>query len=136
MTYTCRMCGQNPCVNPSFCAACDRAEKQYPRRQTPREARPAPKALLVEALAYQLRGGVNALKEPSALRRISELDEAQAKDIADRLTKWRWSKLALNAPRVQRLPYPNEPGTVPPWEPGQINMFIEIWGKTRCDKRN
>ena len=31
MTYTCRGCGQNPCVNPSFCAACDRAEKQHPR---------------------------------------------------------------------------------------------------------
>jgi hypothetical protein len=91
---------------------------------------------IVEALAYQLRSGVSALREPSALRRISEINEVEARDLADRLTKWRWSKLVLNAPRVQRLPYPNEPGTVPPWESAQINMFIEIWGKTHRDKRN
>jgi hypothetical protein len=91
---------------------------------------------LVEALAFQLRGGVSALREPSALRRISEITEAEARNIAERLTRWRWSKLALNAPRVNRLPYPNEAGTVPPWEPAQVNMFIEIWGKIRCDKRN
>jgi hypothetical protein len=91
---------------------------------------------IVEALALQLRSGVSALREPSALRRIAEINEAEARNIADRLTRWRWSLLALNAPRVNRTPYPNEPGTVPPWEPGQINMFIEIWGKIRCDKRN
>jgi hypothetical protein len=28
MTRTCRMCGRSPCVNPSFCAACRRAERE------------------------------------------------------------------------------------------------------------
>jgi hypothetical protein len=97
--------------------------------------RPAPKAL-VEALAYQLRGGVIALKELSAQHRIAELDEAQAKDIAERLTKWRWSKLALNAPRVERLPVPGEPATVPPWESAQIKMFVDLWSKTHRVERN
>jgi hypothetical protein len=82
---------------------------------------------LVEALAFQLRAGVSALRDPSALRRISEITEAEAKNIAERLTRWRWSSLALNAPRVNRLPYPNEPGTVPPWEPGQIQLFVDAW---------
>jgi hypothetical protein len=152
--FTCRSCGQSPCVNPSLCAACDREAKQHPRRRTPREARtwqllgnvslesmyaaylrnrPAPEAL-VEALAYQLRGGVNALNEPSALRRISELDEAQMKDIAERLSKWRWGKLAPAGPR--RLPREGDKGAVPPWDPEQINMFIKIWGKTHRDKNN
>jgi hypothetical protein len=97
--------------------------------------RPAPKAL-VEALAYQLRSGVIALKELSAQRRIAELDEAQAKEIAQRLTKWRWSKLALNAPRVERLPVPGEPATVPPWESAQIKMFVDLWSKTHRVERN
>jgi hypothetical protein len=137
MTWTCRGCGQSPCANPSFCAVCDRAEKQHPRRQTPRDLRNRPTSKpLVEALAYQLRGGVIALKELSAQRRIAELDEAQAKDIAERLTKWRWSKLALNAPRTERLPVSGEPGTVPPWEPAQIKMFVDLWSKTHRVERN
>src|ERR1700730_14672467 len=97
--------------------------------------RPAPKAL-VEALAYQLRGGVTALTALTALRRIAELDEAQAKDIAERLTKWRWSKLALKAPRTERLPVSGEPGAVPPWESAQIEMFVDLWSKDpSCRKK-
>jgi hypothetical protein len=60
----------------------------------------------VEALAYQLGGGVAALREPPALRRLSELDEAQMREIADRLTK-----------------------RTPPWEPADIAKFIEMWKK-------
>src|SRR5271165_829399 len=49
-------------------------------------------ASTVEALAYQLRGGVEALRDLEAQRRLLELDEAQMREIANRLTKWRWGK--------------------------------------------
>src|SRR5688500_18771026 len=61
-------------------------------------------ATTVEALAYQLRGGVDALRDQAALVRIAELDERQIKDIAQRLTK-----------------------NVPPWKPFEIEALIEIW---------
>jgi hypothetical protein len=88
---------------------------------------------LVEALAYQLRDGVDALKEPSALRRISEIDEAQMRDIADRLTKWRWRKFKSfeTAPRVKRLPVADEKGAGPPWAPDEIEAFVDIWRVSR-----
>src|ERR1700730_7130018 len=104
------------------------------RRPQERAARMNRQRPIAEALALQLRSGVSALREPSALRRISEINEAEARNIAERLTRWRWSKLALNAPRVNRLPYPNEPGTVPPWEPGQIQLFVDTWRIARGRK--
>jgi hypothetical protein len=97
------------------------------RRPQERAARMNRQRPIVEALALQLRSGVSALREPSALRRISEINEAEARNIADRLTRWRWSVLALNAPRVNRLPHPGEPGTIPPWEQGQIQLFVDAW---------
>jgi len=71
----------------------------------------------VEALAYQLRGGVNALREPSAQRRLSELDDAQMREIAQRLTKSRWGK-SNNG---------ETPPKVPPWRQIEIETFVEIW---------
>jgi hypothetical protein len=65
----------------------------------------------VEALAYQLRGGVAVLREPSALRRLSELDEAQIHEIAERLTK-----------------------RIPPWRADEIETFIKLWGISRREK--
>ena len=66
---------------------------------------PRAAASAVEALAYQLRDGVKALRDPSTLRRIAELSEPQMREIAKRLTK-----------------------RVPPWQADEINIFIKIWG--------
>jgi hypothetical protein len=79
----------------------ERAHAEFAGKPTDRAA-----TSTVEALAYQLRGGVAALREPPALRRLSELNEAQMREIADRLTK-----------------------RTPPWEPADIAKFIEMWKK-------
>jgi hypothetical protein len=98
--------------------------------------RPATPQSTVEALAYQLRGGVDALRDPSALRRLSELGETQMREIADRLTKWRWGKFENGkvAPNVRRLPHAGEEGAVPPWTADEIETFMKIWMASR-DKR-
>jgi hypothetical protein len=68
---------------------------------------------LVEALAYQLRGGVDALRQQSALRRISELNEPQIRGLAERLTHERWNKSGT--------------AKTPPWQPDEIETLIKIW---------
>jgi hypothetical protein len=43
----------------------------------------------VEALMFSLRSGVSALKRPDTLRRLSELSEAQLREVAVRLQKFK-----------------------------------------------
>jgi hypothetical protein len=74
-------------------------------------------ASTLEALAFQLRGGVNALRETSALRRLGEFDEHRMKEIAQRLTKPRWNKAG--------------DGRVPPWSADEIETFFEVWSLLR-----
>jgi hypothetical protein len=74
-------------------------------------------ASTVEALAYQLRAGVTALRNPSALRRIAELDEQQMREVGARLDKERWS---LDGKR-----------RVPPWTSTEIETFVETWRRIR-----
>ena len=80
---------------------------------------PRAAASTVKALAFQLRNGVDALRDPSTLRRLSDLSERQMRDLADHLGIWRWRR----------------------WSPDEIEVLIRIWGtnhlgETRCDKRN
>ena len=89
-------------------------ERSYAEINDPRRRMSQAAGCTVEALAHQLRGGVRALREPSALRRISELREPQMREIAQRLTKERWSKSG----ETRR----------PPWERDEIETFIRIWG--------
>jgi hypothetical protein len=111
VTYTCRMCGQNPCLNPSFCATCDRVEKQHPRRRTPREARtwqllgdavslermyaayidprnrPTPKAV-IDAVVWCVRErGIAALKEPANVEQLSRCAAAAKAEIDRQIEK-------------------------------------------------
>jgi hypothetical protein len=78
--------------------------------------RPAP-ATTVEALAYQLRGGVEVLREESALPRVAALDEKQAMDLANRLCKERFGKCEIGKPFFN----------VPAWTEFEIKTFIKIW---------
>lgn len=63
-------------------------------------------ASTIEALAYQLRGGVAALQEPAAQHRLAQLDQAQMREIAARLAK-----------------------RVPPWSAADIEALTEMWSK-------
>ena len=109
MSWTCRMCGQNPCINPSFCAACDRAKK---RSRTPREERtrqllgdavsldamyakyldpsnrPTPKAVIDAVMVCVRARGIAALKEPANVERLSRCDE--------------WARMEINR-QIERI---------------------------------
>jgi len=144
---TCRMCGSSPCVNPSFCAACRRAERQLTAKRKAGLLRESAETLrarrllapdislerawcelnnqrgraaasTVEALAYQLRAGPSALREPSAQHRLAQLDERQMREFCGRLTKERWG-LSKNG---------ELPPRVPPWKPDEIESLAQLWG--------
>ncbi len=70
----CDSCGGQPCVNPSFCAGCRRADEV---RQAPKPAsksRPTP-STTVEAIKQAVRDrGVAALDEPAAEQRLRSCD--------------------------------------------------------------
>lgn len=91
------------------------ASQTRPRRQLiPNERVSRAAESTVEALAYQLHAGTDALREASAQRRLAELDEAQMRGIAGRLTRARWGKS-------------DTPQRVPPWAESEIETFIETW---------
>jgi hypothetical protein len=79
--------------------------------------KPAAVSSTVDALAYQLRGGVAALREPSAQRRVSEFDELQIRGVAKRLIVPRWGK--SNNGEL--------PSKMPPWSPDEIETLLETW---------
>jgi hypothetical protein len=79
---------------------------------TRKNGEPAPKALL-ESLAHQLRKGPSALREESCLRRISQIDHQQMREIAQRLTRERWSYDGRSR--------------VAPWPDDEIEAFITAW---------
>jgi hypothetical protein len=66
---------------------------------------------VVEALAYQLRGGFHVLRKASTQRRLSELDERQVLDMAKRLGR--------------------ERSGAPPWSETEIKAFLELWKANR-----
>ena len=70
-------------------------------------------ATTVEALAFSLRAGVAALREKSTLARIAQLDKRQAKDIAERLQKERWSKDGARR--------------APVWAGDEVKAFLKVW---------
>jgi hypothetical protein len=101
----CDMCGQLPCVNPSFCRVC-RVEARKPRlRRNPRipanwqemsldalyqhfnKTRPTPQTT-VEAILHCVRErGVAALKEPANIERLSRCDAPARTQIKARIAK-------------------------------------------------
>jgi hypothetical protein len=108
MSRTCIGCGQNPCINPSFCSACDREAKQHPRRRTPREQRtwkllgdlsmemmyaaylrdrPTPRTVIDAVVYCVLERGLAALKEPENVERLSRCDAAAKAEIDRQIEK-------------------------------------------------
>jgi hypothetical protein len=126
---TCNICGAQPCINPSFCRTCRGADARH--RRDPNAERH--RRLLaddislqrayaeissshikgraadstVEALAFQLRVGVGALKEPSTRRRLSEL--------SDKL-------LAEIVARVRR----HKPEIAPVWSDDEVDTLMQL----------
>ena len=122
---TCRTCGCSPCANPSFCRACRKADAEHAAERKADRQRAAiseqqgrAAASTVEALAYQLRAGPSALRETSAQRRLSELDERQVRRFCKRLTRERWGISADG----------KLPPRVPPWKPAEVDSLLQLWG--------
>jgi hypothetical protein len=73
-------------------------------------------ASTVEALMFSLRSrGVQALREPDVLCRLSQLDDAQARDIAIRLQKF-------------------NPHIASEWTREDVQVLITMWNK--CDAQD
>jgi hypothetical protein len=73
-------------------------------------------ASTVEALMFALRSrGVQALGEPDVLRRLTQLDDTQARDIAIRLQKF-------------------NPHIASAWTPEDVQVLITMWNK--CDAQD
>jgi hypothetical protein len=113
----CAICDRDPCLTPSFCAACRDADRRKARGEPPRCAplRPAhyretlkgrAAASTVEALMFELRGGTNVLRESAAKRRLSELSEQQLHEVCGRLQK----------PVITRA-----------WTPDEIATLVDKW---------
>jgi hypothetical protein len=69
----------------------------------------APQAT-VEALMFSMRSGIDALREPSTLRRLAQLDVSQAQEVAERVRKFK-------------------PEIAPAWELDAVEALLEIWMK-------
>jgi hypothetical protein len=113
----CDMCGQSPCVNPSFCRVC-RIEARKPRRRGVLSVEIEPARLervrrmladdvsleraynefnkplstsqtTIEAILHCVRErGVAALKEPANIERLSRCDAAARTQIKARMRNW------------------------------------------------
>jgi hypothetical protein len=86
-------------------------------RASPEIARPSGAvASTVEALMFSLRSrGVQALGEPDVLRRLAQLDDAQARDIAIRLQKLK-------------------PHIASAWAPEDVKVLLTVW--SNCDEQD
>jgi hypothetical protein len=123
----------DPCHNPDFCKLCriaDRVAKRRNGQNDPKlerlrqllddeislertchvvalNAHEAP-AATVDALMFSLRSGVDALRNPSTLSRLARLSESQARDVAERVRKFK-------------------PNIAPAWELDAVEALLEIW---------
>jgi hypothetical protein len=107
---TCLICGADPCINPTFCAPCRRADRAAVKHDDPRLQRlrqllprsvsperawhelnrtPGRAATsTVEAVMFSLRErGVKALDETGTRHRLAQLSEEQVIEVGDRLQR-------------------------------------------------
>jgi hypothetical protein len=61
---------------------------------------------------FSLRSGVDALRNPSTLSRLARLSESQARDVAERVRKFK-------------------PNIAPAWELDAVEALLEIWSVRR-----
>jgi hypothetical protein len=69
-------------------------------------------ARTIEALTLALRRGVGALKDSSNQRRLSELNDAQLREVATRLQRF-------------------EPHIARAWTPAEVETLILLWSELR-----
>jgi hypothetical protein len=67
----------------------------------------------VEALMFELRRGLGAIKHPDNQRRLSELNDEQMREVAARVQKFM-------------------PHIAPAWKSADVEALISAWSKLRC----
>jgi hypothetical protein len=101
-----------PLDQSTFELACEQADReQLPRPSRSRAAMATPPTT-IEALMFSLRRGVNELAHSDSLRRLSELDGDQVKQVCR---------------GVQAFP----PGIAEPWSTIEVDALISAWRKSR-----
>jgi hypothetical protein len=76
-----------------------------------KQRRPTPQ-VTVQALMYELRKGVGALKDASACRRLSELSREQLVAVGDRLMKFK-------------------PNIAIAWKPEEVEALFLFWSNLK-----
>jgi hypothetical protein len=101
-----------PLEQSTFELACEQVDReQLPRPSRSRAAIVTP-PITIEALMFSLRRGVNELAQSDTLRRLSELDGDQVKQVCR---------------RVQGF----QPGIAAPWSIDEVDALISAWRKSR-----
>jgi hypothetical protein len=102
----CETCGNDPCVNPSFCAACRKADREIGQRRLPpgippdwdkmsldalwarlNQARSTPQSTVEAVMVCVRERGLKALEEPANIERLSRCDESARAQINDRIAR-------------------------------------------------
>jgi hypothetical protein len=99
--------------DPQFLALLDRAiSLEQAQRRLSERHRSGAAASTVEALMFGLRDGIHALPtSPERLRRLSELNADQLKEVCARLQNFK--------PTIAR-----------PWTADEVAALVRIWGKS------
>jgi hypothetical protein len=85
----CDVCGARPCRNPSFCTACQAADRQAQQRKQRSVPRPTPQAT-IEAILYCVRQrGPQALSEPANVERLRRCDASALAEIDSRIATFK-----------------------------------------------
>jgi hypothetical protein len=126
---TCSICGAEPCASASFCRTCRKADARHRRDPNAERYRRlldddvslqrAHTVIVahhfkgraadstVEALAFQLRSGVGAIKEASVRRRLSELSDPQFIEICARVRR-------------------HKPEIAPIWSDNEVDTLMQL----------
>jgi hypothetical protein len=102
----CETCGNNPCVNPSFCAASRKADREIGQRRlltgiSPdwdrmsldalwarlNQARATPQSTVEAVMVWVRERGLKALEESANLERLSRCDESARAQINGRIAR-------------------------------------------------
>jgi hypothetical protein len=84
---------------------------QAQRRLLERHQSGAAAASTIEALMFSLRDGIHALTTPATLERLSQLDERQLSEVAERVQNFRQTIASA-------------------WTPDEVKALVRIWGQS------
>jgi hypothetical protein len=111
----CNVCGDAPPLHDeSWCMAVGEGKERRRAERAEPEPEPRAAASTVEALMFGLRSGVQELGQEDTISRLSELSDAQFREVAVRLQKF-------------------QPHIAKAWTAGEIAVLITVRRKVRAE---